>query len=422
MKEEFIYYLWENRLLHLDLKTTDNEEITVLSVGNRNYDSGADFVNARIKIGDALWAGQVEIHVRASDWFKHNHHNDANYDSVILHVVYENDTDSLKIPTLEIKDKFDLSIFHKYNWFFGSRNWIPCGEFVGGVQNFTLISWLDRMLVEHLENECKELDFKLKNNQYDWEQAFYQRLMRYFGLKVNNDSFEYLSRILPLNLLLRHRDNDIYIESMMFGCAGFLERDFEEDYPSLLKRDFKMLRSKFGLKVMPLSNWKFLRLRPPNFPTIRIAQLAKIITKNGNMFSKIRDADDIQEIKDLFDIELNSYWDNHFQFDKTSKVERRKILGKTAVDLIIINAIVPMLFYYGHTHSLESYKEKAMSFLEQIESEDNLIIRNFQNSGVVLQNAFQTQAILYMYKYYCKRRRCLECRIYSVLSKRNFEL
>ena len=418
MKEEFIYYLWENRLLHLDLKTTDNEEITILSVGIRNHDSGADFVNARIKIGDALWAGQVEIHVRASDWFKHNHHNDANYDSVILHVVYENDTDSLKIPTLEIKDKFDLSIFHKYNWFFGSRNWIPCGEFVGGVQNFTLISWLDRMLVEHLEDECKDLDFKLKNNQYDWEQAFYQRLMRYFGLKVNNDSFEYLSRILPLNLLLRHRDNDIYIESMMFGCAGFLERDFEEDYPSLLKRDFMMLKSKFGLKVMPLSNWKFLRLRPPNFPTIRIAQLAKIITKNGNMFSKIRDADDIQEIRDLFDVELNSYWDNHFQFDKTSKVERRKILGKTAVDLIIINAIVPMLFYYGHTHSMESYKEKAMSFLEQIEAEDNLIIRNFQKSGIVLQNAFQTQAILYMYKYYCKRRRCLECRIYSVLSRR----
>ncbi len=418
MKEEFIYYLWENRLLHLDLKTTDDEDITILSVGIRNHDSGADFVNARIKIGDALWAGQVEIHVRASDWFKHNHHNDANYDSVILHVVYENDTDSLKIPTLEIKDKFDISIFHKYNWFFGSRNWIPCGEFVGGVQNFTLISWLDRMLVEHLENECKDLDFKLKNNQYDWEQAFYQRLMRYFGLKVNNDSFEYLSRILPLNLLLRHRDNDIYIESMMFGCAGFLERDFEEDYPSLLKRDFMMLKSKFGLKVMPLSNWKFLRLRPPNFPTIRIAQLAKIITKNGNMFSKIRDADDIQEIRDLFDIELNSYWDNHFQFDKTSKVERRKILGKTAVDLIIINAIVPMLFYYGHTHSLESYKEKAVIFLEQIEAEDNLIIRNFQNSGVVLQNAFQTQAILYMYKYYCKRRRCLECRIYSVLSRR----
>lgn len=422
MKEEFIYYLWENRLLSLDLKTTDGDEITILSVGNRNFDSGADFINARIKIGETLWAGQVEIHVRASDWFKHNHHKDDNYNNVILHVVYDYDIDTLKLPTLVIKNKFNAILFHNYNRFLNSRNWIPCGEFIGGIQGFTVISWLDRMLVEHLENECEELDFKLKNNYYDWEQTFYQRLMRYFGLKVNNDSFEYLSRILPLNLLLRHRDNGIYIESMMFGCAGFLENDFEEEYPSLLKREFKMLRAKFGLKVMPRSNWKFLRLRPPNFPTIRIAQLARIITKNGNMFSKIRDAVDIEEIKDLFDIELNSYWDNHFQFDKISKMERRKVLGKTAVDLIIINAVVPMIFHYGHTHSLESYKEKAMSFLEQIEAEDNLITRNFQNSGIVLQNAFQTQAILYMYKYYCKRRRCLECRIYSVLSKRNFEL
>lgn len=422
MKEEFIYYLWENRLLHLDLKTVDNEDVTILSVGTRNFNSGADYLNARVKIGETLWAGQVEIHVRASDWFRHNHQNDDNYNNVVLHVVYEYDTDAVKLPTIEIKGKFDISLFHKFSLIFGSRNWIPCGEFVGGVQNFTVISWLDRMLVEHLEKECEDLDFKLKNNQYDWEQTFYQRLMRYFGLKVNNDSFEYLSRILPLNLLLRHRDNGIYIESMMFGCAGFLEKDFEEEYPSLLKREFKMLKSKFGLKVMPLSNWKFLRLRPPNFPTIRIAQLAKIIVKNGNMFSKIKDADDIEEIVELFDVELNSYWDNHFQFDKVSNVERRKVLGKTAIDLIVINAIVPMLFHYGHTHSLESYKEKAMSYLEKIEAEDNLIIRNFQNSGIILQNAFQTQAILYMYKHYCKRRRCLECRIYSVLSKRNFEL
>ena len=418
MKEEFIYYLWENRLLSLDLKTTEGEEVTILSVGNRNHDSGADYVNARIKIGDALWAGQVEMHVRTSDWFKHNHHNDDNYNNVILHVVYDHDTDKLKIPTLEIKGKFNTSLFHKYNWFLSSRNWIPCGEFIGGVQSFTIVSWLDRMLVEHLENECKELDFKLRNNNYDWEQTFYQRLMRYFGLKVNNDSFEYLSRILPLKLLLKHLDNKIQVESMFFGCAGFLDKDFEEEYPCLLKREFHILRRKFGLKVMPLSNWKFLRLRPPNFPTIRIAQLAKIIHKNGNMFSKIRDADDIEGIMKLFDVELDTYWDNHFQFDKVSKMERRKVLGRTAVDLIMINAVVPMVFHYGCTHSLESYKEKAMTYLEQIEAEDNLIIRKFKESGIILQNAFQTQAILYMYNHYCRPKRCLECRIYSVLSKR----
>ena len=417
MKEDFIYYLWENRLLNLDLRTTDGDEISVISVGNRNFDSGADFINARIKIGGTLWAGQVEIHVRASDWFRHKHQYDDNYNNVILHVVYEYDTDSLKIPTLEIKDKFDISLLLNYNNFVNSRNWIPCGEFIGGVQGFTVISWLDRMLVERLENECKDLDFKLKNNHYDWGLTFYHRFMRYFGLKVNNDSFEYLSRILPLNLLLKHLDNEVYVESMLFGCAGFLDRDFEEEYPRLLKREFNMLKSKFTLKVMPVSNWKFLRLRPPNFPTIRIAQLAKIIVKNGNVFSKIRDSVDMCDIMELFDVELNPYWDDHFQFDKVSNVEKRKIFGKTAVDSVFINAIIPMLFYYGKFHSLESYKERAMTFLEQLEAEDNVVIRNFIKAGLSFDNAFQTQAALFMYKYYCKRRRCLECRIYLMLSK-----
>lgn len=417
MKEDFIYYLWENRLLNLDLRTTSGDEISVISVGNRNFDSGADFINARIKIGGTLWAGQVEIHVRASDWFRHRHQYDDNYNNVILHVVYEYDTDLLKIPTLEVKDKFDISLLLNYNSFVNSRNWIPCGEFIGGVQSFTVVSWFDRMLVEHLENECKELDFKLKNNHYDWEQTFYHRLMRYFGLKVNNDSFEYLSRILPLNLLLKHLDNELYVESMLFGCSGFLDKDFDEEYPRLLKREFKMLKSKFTLKVMPVSNWKFLRLRPPNFPTIRIAQLAKIIVKNGNLFSKIRDSVSMDDIMNLFDVELDSYWNNHFQFDKVSNVDKKKTFGKTAVESVFVNAIVPMLFYYGKFHSLESYKEKAMTFLEQLDAEDNIVIRNFIKAGLSFNNAFQTQAALFMYKYYCKRRRCLECRIYLILSK-----
>ena len=417
MKEDFIYYRWENCLLNLDLRTTSGDEISVISVGNRNFDSGADFINARIKIGGTLWAGQVEIHVRASDWFRHRHQYDDNYNNVILHVVYEYDTDLLKIPTLEVKDKFDVSLLLNYNSFVNSRNWIPCGEFIGGVQSFTVVSWFDRMLVEHLENECKELDFKLKNNHYDWEQTFYHRLMRYFGLKVNNDSFEYLSRILPLNLLLKHLDNELYVESMLFGCAGFLDKDFDEEYPRLLKREFKMLKSKFTLKVMPVSNWKFLRLRPPNFPTIRIAQLAKIIVKNGNLFSKIRDSVDMCDIMELFDVELDSYWNNHFQFDKVSNVDKKKTFGKTAVESVFVNAIVPMLFYYGKFHSLESCKEKAMTFLEQLDAEDNIVIRNFIKAGLSFNNAFQTQAALFMYKYYCKRRRCLECRIYLILSK-----
>lgn len=418
MKEDFIYYLWENRLLSLNLKTTDDEELTIISVGTRNHDSGADYNNARIKIGGTLWAGHVEIHVRASDWFRHRHQYDDNYSNVILHVVYENDTDVLKLPTLEIKDKFDVSLFHNYNNFVNSKNWIPCGELIGGMQRLTLVSWLDRMLVEHLEYECKDLDLRLMANNNDWEQTFYQRLMRYFGLKVNNDSFEYLSRILPLNLLLKHIDNEVYVNAMMFGSAGFLLNDFNEEYPSLLKREFNMLRSKFGLRIMPYSNWKFLRLRPSNFPTIRIAQLAQIIMKNGSMFSKIRDSGSIDDITELFDVELDSYWDNHFQFDKVSNIKMKKTLGKTAVDSIMINAVAPMLFYYGHYHSVESYKEKAMNYLEQTSPENNVLIREFANCGIKLENAFQTQGALYMYKHYCRRRRCLECGIYLALSKR----
>lgn len=421
MKEDFIYYLWENRLLSIDLKTTDDEEITILSVGTRNHDSGADYNNARIKIGGTLWAGQVEIHVRASDWFRHRHQLDDNYNNVILHVVYENDTDMLRMPTLEIKDKFDVSLFHNYNNFVNSKNWIPCGELIGGVQRLTIVSWLDRMLVEHLEHECKDLDLRLMANNNDWEQTFYQRLMRYFGLKVNNDSFEYLSRILPLNLLLKHRDNEIYVESMMFGSAGFLLKDFDDEYPSLLKREFNVLRAKFGLKIMPYSNWKFLRLRPSNFPTIRIAQLAKIIEKNGSMFSRIRDSENVEDVVELFDVEINPYWDDHFQFDKVSSINMKKTLGRTAVDSIMINAVIPMLFYYGYYHSAESYKEKAMKYLEQIQPENNILIRQFANSGIKLDNAFQTQGALYMYKHYCRRRRCLECRIYCLLSRRCIE-
>lgn len=419
MKEDFLYYLWENRLLSLNLRTTDDEELTIISVGTRNHDSGADYNNARIKIGGTLWAGQVEIHVRASDWFRHRHQYDDNYNNVILHVVYENDTDMLKLPTLEIKDKFDISLFDNYISFVNSKNWIPCGELIGGIQRVTIVSWLDRMLVEHLEYECKDLDVRLMANNNDWEQTFYQRLMRYFGLKVNNDSFEYLSRILPLNLLLKHRDNEIYVESMMFGSAGFLLNEFSEEYPSLLKREFNMLRSKFGLRIMPYSNWKFLRLRPSNFPTIRIAQIAKIVVKNGSMFSKIRDSERLEDIMELFDVETNTYWDNHFQFDKLSNIEMKKALGKTAVDSLVINAVAPMLFYYGHYHCAENYKEKAMNYLEQTAPENNILIRQFANSGIKLENAFQTQGALFMYKHYCRRRRCLECRIYCLLSKRD---
>ena len=414
MKEEFIYYLWENRLLSKDLLTVDGEAVYVISVGTRNYDSGPDFLDARIRIGKTLWVGHVEIHVNASDWFRHGHHNDDAYKNVVLHVVYCNDTERLAIPTVEIKGKFDEGVYEKYNGFLKSRRWIACEKLIAGIQQFTWLSWLERIVVERLEAEVKDVFSKLAANNYDWEETLYQRIMRYCGLKVNNEAFERLARLLPLRILRKHIDNPLQVEAMFFGCAGFLEREFTESYPVLLQREFKILKSKFNLSVMPMAYWKFLRLRPPNFPTIRLAQMASIVCKYDNMFSKLQIVKDLDSVRNLFNVEVNEYWDTHFQFEKPSS-EKKKKLGDTAVDVMIINAVVPVLFSYGIYRDDQELKDRSLGFLNVMEPEDNVIIRKFEELGVNVRNAQQTQALLHLYGNYCKKRNCLKCRVFGAL-------
>lgn len=414
MKEEFIYYLWENRLLSKNIQTVDGDSIYVVSVGNRNYDSGPDFLDARIRIGGTLWCGHVEIHVNASDWFCHGHQNDDAYNNVILHVVYNNDTERLAIPTLEIKGKFDEGLYVRYNEFLKSRKWIPCERLIAGIQQFTWLSWLERIVVERLESEVKDVFSKLTENNYDWEETLYQRIMRYCGLKVNNDAFERLARLLPLRILRKHLDNRLQIEALFFGCAGFLERSFTESYPVLLQREFKILKSKFNLATMPAMYWKFLRLRPPNFPTVRLAQMASLVCNADNMFSKLLVANDMDSVRNLFNVEVNEYWDTHFQFEKPSR-PIKKTLGDTAINLLIINAVMPVLFSYGIYHDNDELKEKSLGLLNEMEPEDNVIIRKFGSLGVNARNAQQTQALLHLYNCYCRKRKCLKCRVFSAV-------
>lgn len=414
MKEEFIYYLWENRLLSKNIQTVDGDSIYVVSFGNRNYDSGPDFLDARIRIGGTLWCGHVEIHVNASDWFRHGHQNDDAYNNVILHVVYDNDTERLAIPTLEIKGKFDEGLYVRYNEFLKSRKWIPCERLIAGIQQFTWLSWLERVVVERLESEVKDVFSKLMENNYDWEETLYQRIMRYCGLKVNNDAFERLARLLPLRILRKHLDNRLQIEALFFGCAGFLEQSFNESYPVLLQREFKILKSKFNLTTMPTVYWKFLRLRPPNFPTIRLAQMASMVCNGENMFSKLLIANDLEPVRNLFNVEVNEYWDTHFQFEKPSRAIK-KTLGETAINLLIINAVVPVLFSYGIYHDNDELKEKSLGLLNEMEPEDNVIIRKFGSLGVNARNAQQTQALLHLYNFYCRKRKCLKCRVFSAV-------
>ena len=414
MREEFLYYIWENRLTDKDLKTTEGEAVDVVATGYRNTDSGPDYLEAKIQIGDKLWAGHVEIHVKSSDWNRHGHQTDKAYKNVILHVVYENDMQVNDIPTLELKDHFDESLFVQYQKLISSKNWIPCEKSIAKVPVFTRLSWLDRMAVERLESKSETVTKILETNQFDWEDALYKLLMRYFGLKVNNEAFEYLANILPFNTLLKHADNLVQVEAMLMGCAGFLEDDFEEEYPLLLKREFAVMRAKFNLLTMPAERWKFMRMRPSNFPTIRLAQMAQLIHKNGCLFSKIKAAKNTDEVKALFDVKASEYWETHYRLGVIAE-SKPKHLGEATADVLMINAVAPLLFCYGKLHKDESVCETAIQFLEDTEAEDNAIIRHYAQCGIKAENAMQTQALLHLYSYFCKRKRCLECRIANVL-------
>jgi hypothetical protein len=428
MREEFLYYIWENRLTDKDLKTTEGEIVDIVATGYSNTNSGPDFLEARIQIGDKLWAGHVEIHVKSSDWNRHGHQTDKAYKNVILHVVYENDIQVNEIPTLELKGHFDESLFTQYQKLISSKNWIPCEKSIAKVPVFTRLSWFDRMAVERLESKSETVTKILEANQFDWEDALYKLLMRYFGLKVNNEAFETLSNILPFKTLLKHSDNLLQLEAMLFGCAGFLDDDFTEDYPMLLKREFVVMKSKFSLMTMPAERWRFMRMRPSNFPTIRLAQMAQLIHKNGCLFSKVKAAKSTAEVKALFDVATSAYWETHWRFEtrlpnppdplkRGSHGSRKtpKHLGDTTADVLMINAVAPLMFCYGKLHKDDSVCETAMQFLEETEAEDNAIIRHFTQCGITAENAMQTQALLHLYFYFCKRKRCLECRIGNVL-------
>ena len=414
MREEFLYYIWENRLTNNDLKTTEGEAVDIVATGYRNTDSGPDFLEARIRIGDKLWAGHVEIHGKSSDWNRHGHQNDKAYKNVILHVVYENDLQVNDIPTLELKGHFDETLFTQYQKLISSKSWIPCEKSIAKVPVFTRLSWLDRMAVERLESKSESVTKILEANQFDWEDALYKLLMRHIGLKVNNEAFEQLANILPFKTLLKHADSLLQLEAMLFGCAGFLEDDFTEEYPQLLKREFNVMKAKFNLPTMPAEQWRFMRMRPSNFPTIRLAQMAQLIHKNGCLFSKIREAKSTAEVKALFDVAALEYWETHWRFGVSTE-PKPKHLGDTTADILIINAVVPLLFCHGKLHKDETLCETAMQFLEATEAEDNAIIRHFASCGITAQNAMQTQALLHLINIYCKRKRCLECRLGHVL-------
>lgn len=414
MTEDFLHYIWKfQRFNTVSLKTTDGQSVQVLKPGEHNTNAGPDFFNAKIKIGDTVWAGNLEIHVNSSDWKSHYHNSDKAYDNVILHVVFNHDievetSENRSLVTLELTNHISEDLINSYIQLSKAKGKIPCESQLSSIDEFTIKSWQDRLVVERLERKSNAVANALAEMQNDWEETCYRLLAKNFGFKVNELPFELLSKSLPLKYLQKHSDDITHLESMILGQAGFLEDVFDEDYPNLLKKEFGFYKAKFKLEPIQKMLWKHLGLRPSNFPTVRLIQFAELISKNRNLFSKIIEVTSLTDLKKLFSVEPKGYWSDHYQLDcKSSK--RSKKLGDASVDILIINTVIPILFWYGKVKKMPIFQDRAVSFLGELKPESNSIIKNWSDRGINCKSALETQSMLQLYNEYCSRKQCLNC-------------
>jgi len=419
MKEEFLHFVWKYGLYdRSSLLDSEGNLITVLNPGEYNRDSGPDFFNARIIYDGTLWAGNIEIHILSSHFNLHGHHTDRMYDNIILHLVHRNDRkvhNSKGEELLTVELSFDDKIHEKYLSLLSNPYIIACHDEVKYIDSALLSNWFDSLVVERLERKAVPILAILQNTGNDWEETFYRLLSRYFGLRVNTGPFEMLATALPFRILRKHSDNIFQTEALLFGMAGLLQEGLFKEaitdrYYKDLNKEFSILKSKYSLQSLNGWIWKFARLRPSNFPTIRISQLAAMLTATGGLFSMILELRDIDKLRQLFQVSASSYWDDHYLFGSTRK-GNPKNTGSQLADIIIINAVIPLLYVYGKLRDRHDYSELALMFLGQMESENNSVIREWSKTGVVACSALASQALLQLREYYCRKRKCLECRV-----------
>jgi hypothetical protein len=416
MTEDLLHFTWKFRLFDAaGLETTGGERVEIIQPGTHNRNAGADFQNARIKIGKVLWAGNVELHLKSSDWTRHKHQNDAAYDNVILHVVYENDKPVEKqngqsISTLELKRRISAGTLSRYEELSKRQNGIPCAKHFKTVDEFTIKSYLDRLLVERLESKVEYVQSRLGENGNDWENLTFAMIARYFGASINKEPFYLIANSLPVKIWAKHCDDPLQIAALVFGQAGFLEEKADDEYPQQLRKEYLYLKRLHALKPVDKHLLKLLRLRPSNFPSIRLAQLAAFMCKDTKIFSKILEAKSVQAIHDYFDVEVHEYWKIHYHFDKPSKSVRSH-LGNSTKNILLINAVAPVLFAYGRYKNEESYCERALHLLESCKAETNSIITGWKSLGLKPLNAYDTQALLQLKTAHCDKFDCLNCAI-----------
>lgn len=419
MKEEFLHYLWKYSLYDQD-RLFDNEKnkIIILDPGEYNRDSGPDFFNARISVAGTVWAGNVEIHIKSSHFDNHGHQNDPAFNNVILHVVADNDkrvfnTRGEEVLTSEIS--FDQSLYEKYFYLVNNPYIIACQDDIRKLDNIPVRHWLNSLVIERFQTKSESILKIFSETGNDWDETFYRVLSRYFGFRVNTEPFEMLAATLPFRIIRKHTDNIFQIEALLFGAAGLLETGLfkealsDEYYRNLIK-EYTILSAKYSLQPLHGWLWKFSRLRPSNFPTVRLSQLAAMLSVAGGLFSKVLEAADIKQIKTLFEVSASRYWDDHFVFGKKSR-HSIKNTGSQAADILLINAVIPLIFVYGQSRDCHDICEKALLFLEKINPEDNIIISEWKTAGIEAESAFYSQALIQLRNEYCKKRKCLDCRI-----------
>jgi len=416
MQEDFLHYLWKHKKFNVtNLKTTNGKTIEIVSVGQHNYNAGPDFFAAQLKINNQLWAGNVEIHVKVSDWFVHNHENDKAYDNVILHVVWEHDTDIYRkdntvIPTLQLKEVVSKEAQLNYQKLFSkTQKWINCENDFASVNDFTIQNWLERLYFERLERKSLDIDKLLKASSNNWEEVLFKMLSKNFGLKVNGDSFLSISNSFDFSVVRKLQSKVLGLEALFFGQAGLLEEDNQEVYYLELVKEYQFLKQKFNLSNQGVLPLHFFRLRPPNFPTIRLSQLAKVYHEQQNLFSKIMDVKSLEELHKLFTVSTSMFWETHFTFNKVSK-QSKKIITKSFIDLLLINTIIPLKFSYAKYQGKVIDKE-IIEIIQNITSEKNSIVEKFNSFKPIATSALQSQAILQLKNEYCNKNKCLQCSI-----------
>jgi len=429
MNEEILSFVWRFGYYEsINLCTDEGASLSVLRTGFKNRNAGPDFCDARIRTDGVDWVGCIEIHVKSSDWYQHHHETDPAYESVVLHVVWENDQPVLrsngsKIPTLSLKGLVKLSVIERYHQLIHEEDEIPCSKSFGLVSDLQKFSMLDRVLLERLDKKAEQVLMLLETNQQDWEVTAYQWLTQHFGFKLNDHAFSRLSRIVPLKVIQKHRNNILQIEAILYGTAGLIPENTEEDLTSAdylyleeLRREYKFLSTKYRLQneQMKPHEWKFLRLRPAGFPTVRLAQLAVLLSKSNGLFSSLTSPKKIATLHELLNLEQSVYWQKHFQFGKKAK-SKVPVMGKEAINMLIINAAVPLIVAFSRNRQQPELLERAIGWLSEIPAENNRIIRAWEKLEMKVKTAGDSQALIEWFNNYCSDKKCLNCIVGSAL-------